>query len=116
VLRDRAPLLREDFAAPPVDDVFARELVDVFAPVERVEPDVDDFALDELGLRALLERDPELDLRALPPRDELEDEPELLDPSSVVHLPDITRCAASATASAISEPSLVALAITLLAA
>jgi hypothetical protein len=31
-------------------------------------------------------------------------------------LPDITRCAASATASAISEPSFVALAIMLLAA
>jgi hypothetical protein len=36
--------------------------------------------------------------------------------SLVPHLPDITRCAASATASAISEPSLVALAATLLAA
>jgi len=43
-----------------------------------------------------------------------------LDPAlalpSIVHLPLITRCAASATASAMSEPSLVALAITLLAA
>ncbi|HEY1143558.1 MAG TPA: hypothetical protein VGE68_05945 [Sphingomicrobium sp.] len=37
-------------------------------------------------------------------------------PSSAVHLPDITRCAASATASAINEPSLVALAIILVAA
>lgn len=36
--------------------------------------------------------------------------------SSDVHLPDITRWAASATASAIKEPSLVALAITLVAA
>jgi hypothetical protein len=36
--------------------------------------------------------------------------------SSFVHLPDITRCAASATASAINVPSLVALAMTLLAA
>ena len=35
---------------------------------------------------------------------------------SIAHLPDMTRCAASATASAISEPSLVALAIMLLAA
>jgi hypothetical protein len=35
---------------------------------------------------------------------------------SPLHLPDITRCAASATASAISEPNLVALAIMLLAA
>ena len=36
--------------------------------------------------------------------------------SSAVHLPDMTRCAASATASAIKVPSFVALAITLLAA
>ena len=45
--------------------------------------------------------------------DELELAPGL---SSADHLPDITRCAASATASAINVPSLVALAITLLAA
>jgi hypothetical protein len=44
-------------------------------------------------------------------------EAELAGASSVTdHLPDITRCAASATASAISDPSLVALAATLLAA
>jgi hypothetical protein len=36
--------------------------------------------------------------------------------SSLAHLPDITRCAASATASAMIDPSLVALDITLLAA
>jgi hypothetical protein len=36
--------------------------------------------------------------------------------SSVAHLPDITRCAASATASAMIDPSFVALDITLLAA
>jgi hypothetical protein len=36
--------------------------------------------------------------------------------SSVAHLPDITRCAASATASAMIDPSLVALDMTLLAA
>ena len=35
--------------------------------------------------------------------------PPLLTPSSSAHLPDITRCAASATASAIISPSLVAL-------
>ena len=40
----------------------------------------------------------------------------MLEPPSIDHLPDITRCAASATASAISEPSLVALDIMLLAA
>ncbi len=36
--------------------------------------------------------------------------------ASTVHLPESRRCAASATASAISEPSFVALAATLLAA
>jgi hypothetical protein len=48
-------------------------------------------------------------------RDELEDDPELA-VASTDHFPVITRCAASATASAIREPSLVALAMTLLAA
>jgi hypothetical protein len=65
-----------------------------------------DFARVEV-LRALVERfAPAL-------RDDV-DAP--LVPSSAAHLPDITRCAASATASAIKVPSLVALAITLLAA
>jgi hypothetical protein len=60
----------------------------------------------------------ELVLRAVEPErapPEVErDDPELS--SSPVHLPDMTRCAASATASAISEPSFVALDIMLLAA
>jgi hypothetical protein len=92
VLRERVPVPRDDFAAPPVDDVFARELVDAFrVPLERVDPEVEDFARDAVALRVpLLARDPELDLRALPLRDEVEDEPELPD-SSAVHLPDITR-------------------------
>lgn len=51
-----------------------------------------------------------------PLRAERDAEPLELDLSSVVHLPDMTRCAASATASAIIEPSLVALDMTLLAA
>jgi hypothetical protein len=38
------------------------------------------------------------------------------EPSLALHLPDITRCAASATASAIIDPSLVALDITFVAA
>lgn len=47
----------------------------------------------------------------------LRDEPELvLAVASTDQLPDMIRCAASATASAISEPSLVALATILLAA
>jgi hypothetical protein len=44
------------------------------------------------------------------------DRPVLVPPSSSDHLPDITRCAASATASAINVPSRLALAITLVAA
>jgi hypothetical protein len=144
VLRERDPLLREDFAAPPVDDDFAAEVeVDLRAPLARADPLPDDFAREEVDLRAPplleLERDPveraladreplerdELDrplpaLRVLPPRDDELDEdepvPELPADDSSAHLPDMTRCAASATASAISEPSLVALAITLLAA
>ena len=81
---------------------FARELL-VFLAVDRFAPD---------DLRAL-------DFFAAPPplREELELLPELaLAPPSIVHLPDITRCAASATASAMREPSLVALAIMLVAA
>jgi hypothetical protein len=63
------------------------------------------------GLRAEVDRDaPPLDADA-------EDEPELvLAMPSIENLPDITRWAASATASAISEPSFVALCIIDLAA
>jgi len=69
---------------------------------------VERFAVDLLavGFRALL-RDAEDDPPELVP---------LLALPSTVHLPLITRCAASATASAMSEPSLVALAMTLVAA
>lgn len=121
VLRERVPLLRDDFAAPPADALFAREPVDAlrvpeeaFVLVARVDPVPDDFAREAVVLRV-----PPLDLRVLPPRedDELDDaEPELPPAASSVHFPDITRWAASATASAISDPSLVALAMTLLAA
>ena len=126
-------VLREDFAAP-----LARFAVEVLrAPVE-VDPAPEDFArVDEDFLAAPLERD---ELLAAPPLDRFaveveaedlrapldrpallrgadEDEPELvLALPSIDHLPDMTRCAASATASAISEPSLVALETTLLAA
>jgi len=85
----------------PVDDFAAAGF---FAPVERE-------AVERLTVEPLL-------LRALEPRaedpPELERAPPLV--SSSVHFPDSTRCAASATASAISEPNLVALAIMLLAA
>jgi hypothetical protein len=56
-------------------------------------------------------------LRAPPRADEADTEPVLaLASLSNDHLPDMTRCAASATASAMIEPSLVALDIMLLAA
>jgi hypothetical protein len=125
---------RVDFAAPPVP----RELPVV--DEERVEPVPDDFARLEAALRVdpvLLLRPVVLlpavlrellDLPALereeldrPPDDLaplLRDEPLKPDdePSSPPHLPDITRCAASATASAMIEPRRVALETMLLAA
>jgi hypothetical protein len=87
-----------------VDDDFAR---DVLAFLAGLRFAVDRFALDRFAddFRAPLLRD----------EDELEVVPALALPSTV-HFPVMTRCAASATASAISEPSLVALAITLFAA
>ena len=82
--------------APAVD--FARDVDERFA-VERLA--VERFAALRFaaGLRA--------------PVDEV---PRDAEPSSLLHLPDITRFAASATASAISEPNFVALAIMLVAA
>ena len=137
--RDDDPLLRDDFAAPPLlERLDAAPDDDLRAPDERVEPlpadlarddEADDFLPlaevappelrdDPLLERLAVERDPD-DLRAPLERElvvpELDD-PELLPPDSGVHLPDMTRCAASATASAMSEPSLVALETTLLAA
>jgi hypothetical protein len=95
----------ERVAAEPA--VLARDAAGFFAvdrlAVERLA--VDRFAA---GLARVLEA------LAAPPRDADADPalPLLLSD----HLPDITRCAASATASAISEPNLVALATMLLAA
>jgi hypothetical protein len=88
--------------APALAD-FARVEAAFFA-VARLA--VDRFAVERLaaglGDAPLLREEPELVLALAVP--------------SIDHLPDMTRCAASATASAISEPSLVALAIILLAA
>ncbi|MES2137453.1 MAG: hypothetical protein V4502_10400 [Pseudomonadota bacterium] len=87
--------------------------VEALAVVERFA--VERFAVERFAvvLRAPVERRaPPVLLRDAP--DELARA--LPDPSSPDHLPLITRCAASATASAMSEPSLVALAIMLLAA
>jgi hypothetical protein len=94
-------LLFEPEAVDREPDDFAREL--------------DDFEREPLDLRA------PLDFLAVLPRLDPDEEPELppelpLALPSIDHLPVITRCAASATASAISEPNLVALAITLVAA
>jgi hypothetical protein len=115
---DLRVVLRADFAAPV--ERFAAGLRAVDA---RVVPLVDDLARVEVDFFAVerfaLERFA-VDLRAPPlPLREDEDPVELLlalAPPSTVHLPDMTRCAASATASAMSEPSLVALAIMLVAA
>jgi len=115
VLRERVEALRgraarAGFAALPVVRL-APVLVDLaraddafFAPVARFV--VDFFAA---GLRAL-------DLRAPLLADVDAELPPLLADPSKFHLPDITRCAASATASAMIEPSLVALDIMLVAA
>jgi hypothetical protein len=108
----------EDFAAPPLERVLA-----AFAPDERAAPAPDGLArvavfLVPLLLRADVLRPP-VDERDAPLREPPEDdeEPELaLASPSTDHLPDITRCAASATASAMIEPSLVAIDMTLLAA
>jgi len=78
---------------------LARELVDFFAVLR--------FAVERLAV----------DLRAPPALADADAEPLLvLALPSIVHLPVMTRCAASATASAISEPSFVALAIMFVAA
>jgi hypothetical protein len=102
VERFAAGLLRE--AVVPVD--LAR-VVFRAAEVERlaVERDAVDFARDVV-LRLAVERRAVLrfGVAAAPGS------------SSAVHLPDITRCAASATASAMIEPNLVALFTILLAA
>ena len=110
----------EDFAAPPLERVLA-----AFAPDERAAAAPDDLArvavfLVPLLLRAAVLRPP-VEERAAPPREPLEDEPDeepelALASPSTDHFPDMTRCAASATASAMIDPSLVALDMTLLAA
>ena len=131
LLRDLAAVLREGFAAPveaalpalrapEADEDLARVDVDFFAaPVDR-----DDVVERELAARVPVERFAvERDVVALGApleREEAPDDfallPPLLAEPSKLHLPDITRCAASATASAMIEPSLVALDTTLLAA
>ena len=91
--------------ALPLLDAVDREAL-LLARVFLAAPERD---CEVVELRALVLRAPPL--RAAPPLLLL-----LLDPPSSDHLPDITRCAASATASAISDPSRVALVITEFAA
>jgi hypothetical protein len=109
----------------PLEAVLERELDDLRVAVDRAAAVPADFAARDLVAPDFAdeERDPverlAVDLRAPLLRDEDREDPLELDPlvaSSAVHLPDRTRCAASATASAIKVPSLVALDITLLAA
>jgi hypothetical protein len=114
---------RELLAAPVARFAVARFAAGLRAVEARLDPVLDDFVrVDDLRvalafrvlLRALALRP--VDLRPLL-RVEAEDEPELaVALPSIDHLPDMTRCAASATASAMIEPSLVALDTTLLAA
>jgi hypothetical protein len=99
----------DDFARDVVDD-FARDVVDDFARVVVDFFAVPRFAVDRFAVERFA-----VDLRAPVVRGDDEPEPALALPSTV-HLPDMTRCAASATASAINDPSFVALAMTLLAA
>ena len=128
LLRGFAALLR-GFAAPLRDPELAA--AGLRAAVERLDELLVDFArVDDFarvaGFLAVLLRDVldffavELDdFRAPPLDDPAEDarEDELpLDPLSPPHLPDITRCAASATASAMIVPSRVALDIIVFAA
>lgn len=114
---DDLPRLEDDFAAPPDREALPRDPLPLLRDAlerlldARVPPDFFAVERDPDDLRPLLDLlellRPELDELELPP---------LLEPSVGLHLPDMTRCAASATASAISEPNFVALAATLLAA
>jgi hypothetical protein len=139
-VRRRAGAFRVGFAEPEVFAALvarfavARLTAGLRAAEERVEPLVEDLARVDVDLRAPVEaREVLARLRvpvalrgalerveALRPPVERERDapPELAraDPASSVHLPLITRCAASATASAMIEPNLVALDTTLLAA
>ena len=110
--------------APEADDDARLAVLrddDARVPVERLD---EDFAVLARAVPPLLLRAPPVLLRVPLLRAEAERRPvepedeelELLPLSSSVHLPDMTRCAASATASAISEPRRDALETIVLAA
>ena len=140
-MRLRVPALRGFFAALARDAAGLRAVEARVAPVPADFARVDAVLRAALGLRVELALRAGLDLRAVPEpvlarvaveREALdfrfvafrpvplERAPVAravpLEPSSPVHFPDMTRCAASATASAMIEPSLVALDIMLVAA
>ncbi len=130
-----AALLRPDLArgvleVPAAPDAFRAVEVrlEPAADFARVEREVDEAAA---ALRVLLDRVPVaafafergfaevlvFELDRAERRAPVDDAPELaLDGSLDDHFPDITRCAASATASAMIEPNFVALETMLLAA
>ncbi len=106
---DLARLVEAFFAPAPARAVVERDAL--AAPVEaRFAPE-----REPLVLRADVARVERLPVDAAVEEEE-EDVPPVLAEPSKLHLPDMTRCAASATASAMIEPSLVALDTTLLAA
>ena len=126
-------LLRAGFRAVRVDAFAAERLAAGLRAVDvRLAPEAEDLArvepaflapplrlaVERLALERFAVDRLAVDLRAPPLRDEADDERALLalGASSAAHLPDITRCAASATASAMMLPSLVALDIMLVAA
>jgi hypothetical protein len=124
VERFAAGLRAEDARVAAPVDAFARVDVDLRAPVARevvarlrvaadLRVPVERFAA---VLRPPLERELDALERALDARARPPSAPVPPPPPSSFHLPLITRCAASATASAINAPNLVALDITLLAA
>jgi hypothetical protein len=119
VLRERVEVLRlrvvlrAGFFAGALAGAFTRVPDVLRVPLERLAPAVEDFARVEVDFLAVARLAVDFLVPVLRGADEAVF---ALEPSSAVHLPDITRCAASATASAIKVPSLVALAITLLAA
>ena len=92
-----------DVAAAPV--VREADAALAFVAVERLAAGLRRAAVLRAGLRVAVER------LAAPVDEDADVDVELAEPS-IENLPDITRCAASATASAISEPSLVALYMT----
>jgi hypothetical protein len=136
VVRERDPLLfrrvlvlRGDFAAAVERPAAALPAEDLRAADERLDAEPVDFARLGVDFFAVLGRDavgrapldferdvfrPLVDRRVL--LDLAPPPVPTTDSTSALHLPDMMRCAASATASAINDPSLVALEATLLAA